>query len=60
MPIVTQLDGLRVKLDYDTYHEKIENVKVGKYLLKDIAEVRRSYMKNYILIKIKPTSEVVG
>jgi len=60
MPIVTQLDGLRVKLDYDTYHEKIENVKVGKYLLKDITEVRRSYMKNYILIKIKPTSEVVG
>ncbi|MBW9223461.1 methanogenesis marker 7 protein [Methanothermococcus sp. SCGC AD-155-E23] len=60
MPIVTQLDGLRVKLDYDTYHEKIEKVKVGKYLLKDIAEVRRSYMKNYILIKIRPTSEVVG
>jgi len=60
MPIVTQLDGLRVKLDYDTYHEKIENVEVGKYLLKDIGEVRRSYMKNYILIKIKPTSEVVG
>jgi len=60
MPIVTQLDGLRVKLDYDTYHEKIEKVKVGKYLLKDIADVKRSYMKNYILIKIKPTSEVVG
>ncbi|HID47248.1 MAG TPA: methanogenesis marker 7 protein [Methanothermococcus okinawensis] len=60
MPIVTQLDGLRVKLDYDTYHDKIETVKVGKYLLKDIAEVKRSHMKNYILIKIKPTSEVIG
>lgn len=58
MPIVTQLDGLRIKLDYDTYKEKIENVKVGKYILKDIAYITRSEMKNYILVKIKPTSEV--
>ncbi len=58
MPIVTQLDGLRVKLDYDEYHEKIENVQIGKRLLKDIAYITKSEMKNYILIKIKPTSEV--
>ncbi|WP_423793175.1 methanogenesis marker 7 protein [Methanocaldococcus indicus] len=58
MPIVTQLDGLRVKLDYDRYKDKIENVKIKNYLLKDIADIRRSEMKNYILIKIKPKSEV--
>ncbi|ADG12742.1 methanogenesis marker protein 7 [Methanocaldococcus infernus ME] len=58
MPIVTQLDGLRVKLDYDKYHKKIEEVKVKNYILKEIATIRRSEMKNYILIKIKPKSEV--
>ncbi|WP_456418637.1 methanogenesis marker 7 protein [Methanocaldococcus infernus] len=58
MPIVTQLDGLRVKLDYDKYHKKIEGVKVKNYILKEIATIRRSEMKNYILIKIKPKSEV--
>ncbi|WP_457611959.1 methanogenesis marker 7 protein [Methanocaldococcus sp.] len=58
MPITTQLDGLRVKLDYDKFHKKIENVKVKNYILKDIANIKRSEMKNYILIKIKPKSEV--
>jgi putative methanogenesis marker protein 7 len=58
MPIVTQLDGLRIKMDYDRNHEEIENVKIGKYLLKDIAYVTRSEMKNYILIKLKSTLEL--
>ncbi len=58
MPIVTQLDGLRIKLDYDEHADEIKNVKVGKHILKDICEVKRSEMKNYILVKIKPTSEV--
>jgi len=58
MPIVTQLDGLRVKLDYDKYADKIREVKVKNYMLKDIADIKRSEMKNYILIKIKPKSEV--
>ncbi|EHP87077.1 methanogenesis marker 7 protein [Methanotorris formicicus] len=58
MPIVTQLDGLRIKMDYDKYKDKIANVKVGNYVLKDIAYITRSMMKNYILVKIKPKSEV--
>ncbi len=58
MPIVTQLDGLRIKLDYDKYKDKIENVKIRNYTLKDIAFIKRSEMKNYILVKIKPKSEV--
>jgi len=58
MPIVTQLDGLRIKMDYDKYKDKIANVKVGNYILKDIAYITRSMMKNYILVKIKPKSEV--
>ncbi|XRO75614.1 methanogenesis marker 7 protein [Methanocaldococcus sp. 28A] len=58
MPIVTQLDGLRVKLDYDKYADKIREVKVKNYKLEDIADIKRSVMKNYILIKIKPKSEV--
>jgi putative methanogenesis marker protein 7 len=58
MPIVTQLDGLRIKMDYDRNFEEIENLKVGKYLLKDISYISKSEMKNYILIKLKSTSEV--
>ena len=51
MPIVTQLDGLRVKLDYDEYADKLKDVKVKNYKLEDIADIKRSEMKNYILIK---------
>ena len=58
MPIATQLDGLRIKLPYDACHDKIENVKIGEYVLKDIAYITKSEMKGYILVKIKPTSEV--
>ncbi|ENN95880.1 methanogenesis marker protein 7 [Methanocaldococcus villosus KIN24-T80] len=58
LPIVTQLDGLRVKLDYDKYVNKIKEVKIGEYRLDEIANIKRSVMKNYILIKLKPKSEV--
>lgn len=55
-PITTQLDGLRIKLDYDKYHSEIENVKVADYVLKDIADIRKSKMYDYILVKINTVS----
>lgn len=57
-PIVPQLDGVRVKLRYDKFAPMIKKIKVGNYILEDIAEVKRSMMKNYILIKLYPTSYV--
>lgn len=55
-PIVPQLDGVRVKLLYDKFAPMIEKIRIGDYVLEDIAEVRRSMMKNYILIKLYPAS----
>lgn len=57
-PIAVQLNGLRIKLAYPDYAQKIrdlvieDEVKVG-----DIADVLPSRMRNYILIRIRPLSE---
>lgn len=58
LPITLRLKGLKVKLDYDEFHEKIGEVSFVEGLkLKDIADIRPSNMKNYILVDIKPKSE---
>lgn len=58
-PITIQLDGLRVKLPYDEFHEKLKNIEFDEGpLLLEMANVMPSKMKNYILIKIKSKSEV--
>ncbi|WP_292485073.1 methanogenesis marker 7 protein [Methanohalobium sp.] len=58
-PITLQLDGLRIKLPYEDYHKNIENLEFDEgVVLSEIADVMPSKMKNYILVKIKPESEV--
>ncbi|MCK4937457.1 MAG: methanogenesis marker 7 protein [Methanosarcinales archaeon] len=58
LPITLRLKGLKVKLDYDEFHEKIGEVFfVEGIKLKDIAVINRSNMKNFILVDIKPKSE---
>ncbi len=58
-PITIQLDGLRVKLPYDEFHEKVENIEFDEGpILSEVAKVTPSKMKNYILIKIQSKSEV--
>lgn len=58
LPITLRLRGLKVKLDYDEFHEKIGEVSfVEGVRLKDIADIKRSNMKNFILVDIKPRSE---
>ena len=58
-PITLQLDGLRVKLPYDDFHERIGDLEFDEGLrLSEIATITPSKMKNYILIKIKRESEV--
>ncbi|AGN17402.1 MAG: methanogenesis marker 7 protein [Methanobrevibacter boviskoreani] len=58
-PITTQLDGLRVKLDYDKYHDKIGQVVVNDQYLSDIADINRSHMYNYTLVKLYSESSIV-
>lgn len=58
-PVTSQLDGLRVKLDYDKYHGEIENVIIGDKKLSEISEITKSRMYNYILIKLLNESSLV-
>lgn len=58
LPIALQMNGARVKLPYEQYHEQIENIKfVEGVTLKEVAQVLPSKMRNFILIKALPKSE---
>lgn len=59
MSIVSQLDGVRVKLPYDEYHDEISDVMVEDYRLGDIAEIKKSKMYNHTLVKILPESSIL-
>lgn len=58
-PLTTQLDGVRVKLDYDKYHEIIENVVVDGKKLSEFADIKKSKMYDYILVKINSESSLI-
>ena len=59
-PVTSQLDGVRVKLDYDKYHDLIENIEIDDKKLSDIADIKKSLMYNHILVKINSESSLVG
>lgn len=57
-PITLQLDGMRVKLPFDQFHEKLEQLELDEDVsLSDVANIMPSKMKDYILIKIRRRSE---
>ncbi|ATU07389.1 methanogenesis marker 7 protein [Methanohalophilus portucalensis] len=57
-PITLQLDGMRVKLPFDQFHEKLEQLDLDEDVsLSDVANIMPSKMKDYILIKIRRRSE---
>lgn len=58
-PIVSQLDGVRVKLDYDTYKDQIAEVVVNEYRLGDVSEIKKSKMYDYILVKLLPETSII-
>ena len=58
-PVTTQLDGVRVKLNYNKYHEIIENVVVDGKKLSEFADIKKSKMYDYILVKINSESSLV-
>ncbi|KZX17687.1 methyl-coenzyme M reductase operon protein C [Methanobrevibacter cuticularis] len=58
-PVTSQLDGVRIKLDYDKYHEEIANVTINGNPLKKIAEIKKSYMYDYILVKLLSETSII-
>ncbi len=59
LPVTTQLDGVRVKLNYDKYADLIENVIIDGKKLSELAEIKKSFMYDYILVKINSESSLV-
>jgi putative methanogenesis marker protein 7 len=59
-PVISQLDGVRVKLDYDKHHKEVENVLIGDRKLKDIAEIKKSYMYDYIIVRLLKESSIIS
>lgn len=59
VPVVSQLDGVRVKLNYDKYHDQIGDVVVNDYRLADVSEIRKSMMYDYTLVKLLPETSIV-
>ena len=58
IPVVVQMDGLRVKLSFDQYAEELRNTKIEEGVsVRKVADVLPSRMRDYILIKIRPFSE---
>ena len=57
-PLTVQMAGLRVKLPYDTFAEPLRNIVLEDgILLRDLAEVLPSRMRDYIIVRILPFSE---
>ena len=58
-PVTSQLDGVRVKLNYDKYADLIANVVIDGKKLSEIAEIKKSFMYDYILVKINSESSLI-
>ena len=58
-PVTSQLDGVRVKLNYDKYADVIANVVIDGKKLSELAEIKKSFMYDYILVKINSESSLV-
>ncbi|MGZ4917172.1 MAG: methanogenesis marker 7 protein [Halobacteriota archaeon] len=59
-PITMHLDGMRIKLPYDEYFERIRNVKfIEGPTVSDVADIKPSYMRGYVVLTVK-TKSVAG
>lgn len=57
--VTSQLDGVRVKLNYDDYADVIGNVIIDDKKLSELVEIKKSFMYDYILVKINSESSLV-
>jgi methyl coenzyme M reductase subunit C-like uncharacterized protein (methanogenesis marker protein 7) len=53
------LDGVRVKLNYEKYADVIADVVIDGKKLSELAEIKKSFMYDYILVKINSESSLV-
>ncbi|MCX8181969.1 MAG: methanogenesis marker 7 protein [Candidatus Methanomethyliaceae archaeon] len=51
-PVTLKVDGVRIKLPYDEYKEKVASVVVEGKKLNEVSRITRSQMRDYILVKI--------
>lgn len=58
-PVVSQLDGVRVKLNYDEFHDQVAEVMVDDYRLADVSEIKKSMMYDYTLVKLLPETSII-
>ena len=58
-PVTSQLDGVRVKLNYDKYADLIGDVVIDGKKLSEISEIKKSKMYDYILVKINSESSLI-
>ncbi|MCX6686342.1 MAG: methanogenesis marker 7 protein [Methanoregula sp.] len=57
-PLTVQMNGLRVKLPYDTFAGQIRSIEIEDGVkIGDVSDLNPSRMRDYILIKIRPFSE---
>jgi len=57
-PLTVQMAGLRVKLPYDTFAEKVKKVAIEDGItLGEVAEILPSRMRDYIIVRVLPFSE---
>lgn len=58
VPVVVQMDGVRVKLPYDPFASQLKEIEVDLGVcVGDIADLRPSRIRDYILVKIRPFSD---
>ncbi|MEM2128295.1 MAG: methanogenesis marker 7 protein [Candidatus Methanomethylicaceae archaeon] len=55
-PVTLKVDGVRIKLPYDEYKEKVAAVVVEGKRLDELSRITRSQMRDYILVRILPES----
>lgn len=57
-PVTVQMTGLRVKLPYEMYADRIRRLEIEKEVrISDVCQVLPSRMRNYILVRVRPYSE---
>lgn len=59
VPVVSQLDGVRVKLNYDEYKDEVAKTEINHYRLGDISEIKKSMMYDYTLVKLLPETSIL-
>ncbi|MCP8310865.1 MAG: hypothetical protein L6N94_05145 [Candidatus Methylarchaceae archaeon HK01M] len=58
-PLVLKLDGLRIKLPYEKYVDKVRKIDLEEYVtLEEVADIEKALVFDHILVRMLPESEV--